>query len=47
MLISAFATKSVIDTAYTHAIEKEYRFFSFGDSMFLRVKNDIIEPELR
>lgn len=47
MLISAFAGKSVIDAAYAHAIEKEYRFFSFGDSMFLRVKNDIIEPELR
>ena len=47
MLISAFAGKSVIDKAYAHAIEKEYRFFSFGDSMFLRVKNDIIEPELR
>lgn len=47
MLISAFATKPVIEQAYEHAIEEEYRFFSFGDSMFLRVKNDIIETELR
>lgn len=38
MLISAFAGKDVIDHAYAHAIEKEYRFFSFGDSMFLSHK---------
>lgn len=43
MLISAFASKPVIDKAYAHAIEASYRFFSFGDSMFLRVKNDIIK----
>ena len=43
MLISAFASKPVIDKAYAHAIEEEYRFFSFGDSMFLRLKNDIIK----
>lgn len=47
MLISAFASKEVIDRAYKHAVDNKYRFFSFGDSMFLRVKNDIIEPEKR
>lgn len=35
MLVSAFASKEVVDHAYHHAIEAQYRFFSFGDSMFL------------
>lgn len=38
MLVSAFAGKARIDDAYQHAIEKKYRFFSFGDSMFLAYK---------
>lgn len=42
MLVSAFAGKETIDKAYQHAIDQEYRFFSFGDSMFLKVKHDII-----
>lgn len=35
MLVSAFASKEMILKAYKEAIEKEYRFFSFGDSMFI------------
>lgn len=35
MLISAFATREMIMEAYRHAIEEEYRFFSFGDSMMI------------
>jgi len=35
MLVSAFATKSFIMKAYEEAIEEKYRFFSFGDSMFI------------
>lgn len=35
MLISAFADKELIMEAYKHAIEEQYRFFSFGDSMFI------------
>lgn len=35
MLISAFATKEFIFKAYHEAIENKYRFFSFGDSMFI------------
>ena len=36
MLISAFATKELIMKAYNEAIKHEYRFFSFGDSMFIK-----------
>ena len=35
MLISAFATKDLVMKAYETAIANKYRFFSFGDSMFL------------
>ena len=36
MLVSAFAGKENIMKAYKEAINKEYRFFSFGDSMFIK-----------
>jgi len=35
MLVSAFAGKQNIKRAYLHAIEQEYRFFSYGDAMLL------------
>jgi S-adenosylmethionine:tRNA ribosyltransferase-isomerase len=35
MLVSAFAGYQPIMTAYSHAIDKSYRFFSYGDAMFL------------
>jgi S-adenosylmethionine:tRNA ribosyltransferase-isomerase len=35
MLVSAFAGRERILSAYAHAIEHEYRFFSFGDAMLL------------
>lgn len=36
MLVSALASKEIIFNAYKEAIIEEYRFFSFGDSMFIR-----------
>lgn len=38
MLVSAFAGKDLIMTAYHEAVAEKYRFFSFGDSMFLTNK---------
>jgi len=40
MLVSAFAGKSSIEHAYQHAIDKQYRFFSYGDAMLLDRKVD-------
>ncbi|KGX88997.1 tRNA preQ1(34) S-adenosylmethionine ribosyltransferase-isomerase QueA [Pontibacillus litoralis] len=36
MMISAFAGKELVMKAYEEAIEAQYRFFSFGDAMFIR-----------
>ena len=35
MLISAFAGKTLVLEAYRHAIEKRYRFYSYGDAMLI------------
>ncbi|QIV95923.1 S-adenosylmethionine--tRNA ribosyltransferase-isomerase [Allofrancisella inopinata] len=35
MLVSAFAGKENIIKAYKHAIDKKYRFYSYGDAMFI------------
>ena len=35
MLVSAFAGVDAIRAAYAHAITERYRFFSYGDAMFL------------
>ena len=35
MLVSAFSSKEYILNAYKQAIENKYRFFSFGDCMFI------------
>lgn len=35
MLVSAFADREFILSAYQEAVKEKYRFFSFGDSMFI------------
>ena len=42
MLVSAFAGKDFMFEAYRHAVEEQYRFFSYGDAMFIRNR---IQPQ--
>ena len=35
MLVSAFAGREHVLAAYQEAVRERYRFFSFGDAMFL------------
>jgi len=36
MLVSAFSSKENIMSAYAEAVKEKYRFFSFGDAMFIQ-----------
>lgn len=38
MLVSALSSKENIMNAYNHAVNEKYRFFSFGDAMFIKTK---------
>ena len=42
MLVSAFSNREFILNAYKEAIKEKYRFFSFGDAMFItnEIKKD-------
>ena len=35
MLVSAFAGKEHVLRAYEEAVKEKYRFFSFGDAMYI------------
>ncbi|WP_439328350.1 tRNA preQ1(34) S-adenosylmethionine ribosyltransferase-isomerase QueA [Lonepinella sp. BR2357] len=41
MLVSAFAGYENVMNAYKMAVENRYRFFSYGDAMFITKNNDI------
>lgn len=36
MLVTAFAGKELTDMAYTHAVSRGYRFYSYGDAMLIQ-----------
>ena len=36
MLVSAFSTKDSMLSVYNTAVQEKYRFFSFGDAMFIK-----------
>ncbi|RKJ30325.1 tRNA preQ1(34) S-adenosylmethionine ribosyltransferase-isomerase QueA, partial [Butyricicoccus sp. 1XD8-22] len=40
MLVSALTSREIILNAYRKAVEEKYRFFSFGDAMFIRPSRD-------
>ncbi len=42
MLVSAAAGRERVLAAYRHAVEAGYRFFSYGDAMFLEVNPDAV-----
>ncbi|MES2501152.1 MAG: tRNA preQ1(34) S-adenosylmethionine ribosyltransferase-isomerase QueA [Pseudomonadota bacterium] len=43
MLVSAFAGFDAIKQAYAHAVDKKYRFFSYGDAMFIEQSKPVIK----
>ena len=41
MLVSAYAGRERVLAAYRHAVEQRYRFFSYGDAMFIVPPKDL------
>ncbi|MFN2441656.1 MAG: S-adenosylmethionine:tRNA ribosyltransferase-isomerase, partial [Thermoanaerobaculia bacterium] len=44
MLVSAFAGPDAVRDAYAEAIRERYRFYSYGDAMFIPRRLDGVEP---
>ena len=44
MLVSAFAGRDKVLAAYRHAVERRYRFFSYGDAMFVEPEPAALAP---
>ncbi|MDH3401318.1 MAG: S-adenosylmethionine:tRNA ribosyltransferase-isomerase, partial [Chromatiales bacterium] len=47
MLVSAFAGRERILTAYRDAVAREYRFFSYGDAMWIAPATAVATGEAR
>ena len=45
MLVSAFGGYANMMRAYRHAVEAQYRFFSYGDAMFITPASDALEGD--
>jgi S-adenosylmethionine:tRNA ribosyltransferase-isomerase len=44
MLCSAFVGRETLLAAYAHAVQARYRFFSYGDAMFLIPSKSALAP---
>jgi S-adenosylmethionine:tRNA ribosyltransferase-isomerase len=42
--VCAFAGRELVLQAYRHAVEAGYRFFSYGDAMFIEPTPAALEP---